>query len=277
MGPVLPSGRAQRQIEWGGGTHPRGSESRSSRSTEGQVIREDATTVDAAPVGGNRGRFERISSIMPHDDPRDPSVAQSSGRLPLTDEQKFARYAATWMSQRDFARLVRAIIARDVPYAVVYGVGDTQHASGTSNRAARSSASGPRTERNKPNRRGACRRAVMRDWMTGGSGRHDTASSWAIARHAVPRWDDAMYGSPGGRLPCGCIRLDDNGDYLMGARSHLGGDRSRYHASLPTRGRGCFGRFDPISGRFTGDSPRRATLQRHRTYREPLRWNQLSG
>ena len=35
-----------------------------------------------------------------------------------------ARYAATWMSQRDFARLVRAIIARDVPYAVVYGVGD---------------------------------------------------------------------------------------------------------------------------------------------------------
>jgi hypothetical protein len=28
------------------------------------------------------------------------------------------------MSQRDFARLVRAVIARDVPYAVVYGVGD---------------------------------------------------------------------------------------------------------------------------------------------------------
>jgi NAD+ dependent glucose-6-phosphate dehydrogenase len=66
----------------------------------------------------------RIGSITPQDDPRDPSVAQGSGWLPLTEEQKYARYAATWMSQRDFARLVRAIIARDVRYAVVYGVGD---------------------------------------------------------------------------------------------------------------------------------------------------------
>jgi NAD+ dependent glucose-6-phosphate dehydrogenase len=66
----------------------------------------------------------RIGSITKEDDPRDPSVRESSGWLNLTDEQKFARYAATWMSQRDFARLVRAILARDVPYAVVYGVGD---------------------------------------------------------------------------------------------------------------------------------------------------------
>jgi nucleoside-diphosphate-sugar epimerase len=66
----------------------------------------------------------RIGSITEADDPRDPSVAQSSGWLPLTEEQKFARYAATWMSQRDFARLVRAIVARDVPFAVIYGVGD---------------------------------------------------------------------------------------------------------------------------------------------------------
>lgn len=66
----------------------------------------------------------RIGSITTADDPRDPSVAQSSDWLPLTEAQKFARYAATWMSQRDFARLVRAIVARDVPYAVVYGVGD---------------------------------------------------------------------------------------------------------------------------------------------------------
>jgi len=66
----------------------------------------------------------RIGSITPQDDPRDPSVAASSGWLPLTAAQKFARYAATWMSHRDFARLVRAILARDVPYAVIYGVGD---------------------------------------------------------------------------------------------------------------------------------------------------------
>lgn len=66
----------------------------------------------------------RIGSITEADDPRDESVRRSSGWLGLTDEQKFKRYAATWMSQRDFARLVRAILSHDVPYAVVYGVGD---------------------------------------------------------------------------------------------------------------------------------------------------------
>lgn len=66
----------------------------------------------------------RIGSITQADDPRDESVRESSGWLGLTGEQKFKRYAATWMSQRDFARLVRCILARDVPYAVVYGVGD---------------------------------------------------------------------------------------------------------------------------------------------------------
>ncbi|MDQ2871915.1 MAG: NAD(P)-dependent oxidoreductase [Candidatus Eremiobacteraeota bacterium] len=66
----------------------------------------------------------RIGSITEHDDPRHVSVRESSGWLNLTDAEKFKRYAATWMSQRDFARFVRAILARDVPYAVVYGVGD---------------------------------------------------------------------------------------------------------------------------------------------------------
>jgi NAD+ dependent glucose-6-phosphate dehydrogenase len=66
----------------------------------------------------------RIGSMTKADDPRDESVRESSGWLPLNDEQKFKRYAATFMSQRDFARLVRCIIARDVPYAIVYGVGD---------------------------------------------------------------------------------------------------------------------------------------------------------
>ncbi len=66
----------------------------------------------------------RIGSMTKADDPRDESVRQSSGWLPLNDEQKFARYAATFMSQRDFARLVRCIVAKDVPFAIVYGVGD---------------------------------------------------------------------------------------------------------------------------------------------------------
>ncbi|HEY8298594.1 MAG TPA: NAD(P)-dependent oxidoreductase [Candidatus Baltobacteraceae bacterium] len=66
----------------------------------------------------------RIGSITSPDDPKHESVRESSGWLGLTDDQKFKRYAATWMSQRDFADLVRAILARNVPYAVVYGVGD---------------------------------------------------------------------------------------------------------------------------------------------------------
>ncbi|MGH7737630.1 MAG: NAD-dependent epimerase/dehydratase family protein [Candidatus Tyrphobacter sp.] len=73
---------------------------------------------------GMRVACVRIGSITRADDPRDESVRASSGWLSLTDEEKFKRYAATWMSQRDFARLVRAILASDVPYAVVYGVGD---------------------------------------------------------------------------------------------------------------------------------------------------------
>lgn len=66
----------------------------------------------------------RIGSITEADDPRHESVRESSGWLGLTDEQKFKRYAATWMSQRDFGRLVRLILTSEVPYAIVYGVGD---------------------------------------------------------------------------------------------------------------------------------------------------------
>ena len=66
----------------------------------------------------------RIGSITPEDDPRHESVRASSGWLGLTDDEKFERYAATWMSQRDFARLVRAVLAKQVPFAIVYGVGD---------------------------------------------------------------------------------------------------------------------------------------------------------
>lgn len=66
----------------------------------------------------------RIGSITDADDPRHGSVRRSSEWLDLTDEQKFARYAATWMSQRDFARLVRCILEREVRFGVVYGVGD---------------------------------------------------------------------------------------------------------------------------------------------------------
>jgi uronate dehydrogenase len=66
----------------------------------------------------------RIGSIIEADSPTDPSIKTPSFLPHLKPEDAHARYAATWMSKRDFARLVRAILARDVPFAVVYGVGD---------------------------------------------------------------------------------------------------------------------------------------------------------
>jgi nucleoside-diphosphate-sugar epimerase len=66
----------------------------------------------------------RIGSVLGVDDPKHPSLAQGAAWLNLTVEQKYKRYAATWMSQRDLARLMRAVISRDVPFSIIYGVGD---------------------------------------------------------------------------------------------------------------------------------------------------------
>jgi NAD+ dependent glucose-6-phosphate dehydrogenase len=66
----------------------------------------------------------RIGSIVEGDAPDDPRLTAPAWMPHLTAKDVRPRYAATWMSQRDLARLVRAIIARDVPFAVVYGVGD---------------------------------------------------------------------------------------------------------------------------------------------------------
>jgi nucleoside-diphosphate-sugar epimerase len=67
----------------------------------------------------------RIGSIVAGDRPDDPALGKNPGFLDyLDEEQRMKRYAATWMSQRDFARLVRAIVAHDVAFAIVYGVGD---------------------------------------------------------------------------------------------------------------------------------------------------------
>jgi nucleoside-diphosphate-sugar epimerase len=66
----------------------------------------------------------RIGTMNSADDPRDEGVAHTSDFLGIASEDKFRRYAATWMSQRDFAGLVRAILVSDVPYGIVYGVSD---------------------------------------------------------------------------------------------------------------------------------------------------------
>jgi nucleoside-diphosphate-sugar epimerase len=66
----------------------------------------------------------RIGSIVQGDSPTDPRLGVPAWLPHLTAADARARYASTWMSQRDLARLVRAIIVRDVPFAIVYGVGD---------------------------------------------------------------------------------------------------------------------------------------------------------
>ncbi|MFN2461122.1 MAG: NAD-dependent epimerase/dehydratase family protein [Candidatus Velthaea sp.] len=73
---------------------------------------------------GLRVACVRIGSIVAGDAPDDPRLGVPAWLPHLTPEDARARYAATWMSQRDFARLVRAILAHDVPFAAVYGVGD---------------------------------------------------------------------------------------------------------------------------------------------------------
>lgn len=67
----------------------------------------------------------RIGTVRADDDPRHPSVAESSFWLNLTPEQKFERLRATWLSQRDCAELIAACLeATHVPWAVVYGISD---------------------------------------------------------------------------------------------------------------------------------------------------------
>jgi NAD+ dependent glucose-6-phosphate dehydrogenase len=44
--------------------------------------------------------------------------------LGASPEVRAERLKTTWMSHRDLARLIRAILERPVPYAIVYGIGD---------------------------------------------------------------------------------------------------------------------------------------------------------
>ena len=66
----------------------------------------------------------RIGSILERDTPYGPHH-DSIEWLPHLNAADIAkRYAATWMSQRDFADLVRAILRHTVPFGIVYGVSD---------------------------------------------------------------------------------------------------------------------------------------------------------
>src|SRR5579872_484828 len=66
----------------------------------------------------------RIGGIRKEDTPTPGDVKDEATWLNINDEDKRRRMRAIWMSHRDLARLVRAIIESDVPFGVVYGVGD---------------------------------------------------------------------------------------------------------------------------------------------------------
>lgn len=66
----------------------------------------------------------RIGTMNVADDPRTPDAASTARLSQLSADERRARLAAKWFSHADFARLVEAILRRDVRYAVVYGVGD---------------------------------------------------------------------------------------------------------------------------------------------------------
>jgi NAD+ dependent glucose-6-phosphate dehydrogenase len=66
----------------------------------------------------------RIGTMNVADSPRIPDAASSTRLRGLTDAERQARLAAKWFSHADLARLVRKILARDVAFSIVYGVGD---------------------------------------------------------------------------------------------------------------------------------------------------------
>jgi nucleoside-diphosphate-sugar epimerase len=66
----------------------------------------------------------RIGTMNVADSPRIPDAASAARLRDLSPQEQQARLAAKWFSHADFARLVRSILSSDVPFAVVYGVGD---------------------------------------------------------------------------------------------------------------------------------------------------------
>jgi NAD+ dependent glucose-6-phosphate dehydrogenase len=75
-------------------------------------------------VHGLRVTCVRIGTMNVADSPHVADAASASRLRDLSTAQLQARLAAKWFSHADFARLVRAILAHDVAFSIVYGVGD---------------------------------------------------------------------------------------------------------------------------------------------------------
>lgn len=72
---------------------------------------------------GMRVMCLRIGSVRDDDDPRDPSIGTTPSWLPLTPEQLYDRYRATWLSKRDCCQLIsRCLDADHIRFGIYYGI-----------------------------------------------------------------------------------------------------------------------------------------------------------
>jgi len=73
----------------------------------------------------------RIGSVLPDDDPRSDAITKGTGPFwlpPLSEADRLRRYAATWMSHADLARLVEACLrAEHISFGIYYGVSDNPY------------------------------------------------------------------------------------------------------------------------------------------------------
>jgi nucleoside-diphosphate-sugar epimerase len=73
----------------------------------------------------------RIGSVLPDDNPRSEAIVSGPGPFwlpPMTPEQRLRRYAATWLSHADLARLVDACLrAEQIDFGIYYGVSDNPY------------------------------------------------------------------------------------------------------------------------------------------------------
>jgi nucleoside-diphosphate-sugar epimerase len=73
----------------------------------------------------------RIGSVLADDDPRSDSITKGAGPFwlpPMSPEDRLRRYAATWLSHADLARLVDACLrAEHIDFGIYYGVSDNPY------------------------------------------------------------------------------------------------------------------------------------------------------
>jgi len=73
----------------------------------------------------------RIGSVLSDDNPRSESITKGPGPFwlpPMSERDRLRRYAATWLSHADLARLVDACLrAEHINFGIYYGVSDNPY------------------------------------------------------------------------------------------------------------------------------------------------------